>query len=266
MRQYLVASCLSLWTAGSPSLVQAAPSGGGSADDSPEPPEFEVRASLEHWARYYGYRNRVSGALREYALEGAPALGVGIGWLPFAWPNDEARTGFRLNYSRLLHAVSRIHDAELQTESHSLSLGLKASFMVAAWAENAYELLYGEHSYTVADTFVPDPHYRFIRPGTLLRVKLWRLRATAAAGIRLPVDTGDLESPAWYPEAGGLGLDAELTCGVALTEAFVVLVGVRWQRYRFNLNPNPMAPSPGGVARAALDVYLDTFAALNLLL
>jgi hypothetical protein len=266
MRQYLVASCLLLSTAGPPSLARAAPSGGGSADGTPEPSEFEVRARLEHWARYYGYRYPLSGALREYVLEGAPALGVDIGWLPFAWPSDEARTGFHLNYSRLLHAVSRIHDAELETQSYSLGLGLKARFAAAAWVETAYELLYGEHSYTVADTFVPDPHYRFIRPGALLRVKLWRLRATAAAGMRLLVDTGGLESPAWYPEAGGLGLDAELTCGAALTEVFAVLVGIRWQTYRFDLNPNPTAPSPGGAARLALDVYLETFVALNLLL
>ena len=263
MRPHLICLCLFCWMA-SGGFARAALAVSG--DPEAQPTELEVRASLEHWARYYGYRYPVSGALREYVLEGAPAVGIDVGWLPFAWPAEGTRTGFRLSYARLIHAVSRIHNAELATQSHHLSAGLAAAFAATPSVETECELLYGEHSYTVADTFVPDPHYRFIRPGALLRVEFWRLRATAGAGMRLLLDTGELESAAWYPDAGGLGLDAQATFGVAPTKSFTVLLGVRWIAYRFNLNPNSMAPSPGGIARLALDLYLDTFAALELLL
>jgi hypothetical protein len=75
-------------------------------------------------------------------------------------------------------------------------------------------------------------------------------------------DAGPIAGPRWFPHADAGGLDVTLDAGYALRPLELVL-GTRYERYFFSLNPDASGDNPGGIAAGAVDAYVTVYAGVR---
>lgn len=217
--------------------------------------------------RRFGYADEVRGALREYSLRRAAWLGAAVRVYPGAALTEGilANVGLTASYERMFDVTSSVDGTPLPTSSSAWGLGARVRQRLADF-ELGGGLAYGRHRFVVADSYVPDPDYRFARVDAEVTWRPARFVLTLQLGYRQLFGTGELGEAAWFPKLGaagpfhrGFGLDGELSGGYSVMPELDLLLGARVLRYRLPLNPAAGDDNPNGVAGSARDLYGAAF-------
>jgi hypothetical protein len=111
----------------------------------------------------------------------------------------------------------------------------------------------------------PDFRYTQVRTGLDVTFELERVRASAAAGFRLPLSYGEIGEADWFPRIGGYGLDLTLNGSYRIAHGISAEVSACLRRFLLEMNPAPEDPRAGlaEVAGGAIDVYLGAYAGFS---
>ena len=227
---------------------------------APRPTALQLELGLPLFTRRLHYEDDVTQTLRSYRLDGlAPGVAAGAVWYPGAHftSGAAAHLGVTGGYLRGFPPAAAREGREFDTKTQSYRVGLRVRIPVDP-VEIGILGEYGGHDYEVARdpntglALVPDVAYRFIRPGVVVALTSGAFTAEAAAGARIVLDTGELQSAEFFPDLTGWGFDAALGAGVVLGPVAVLLRGAV-ERYRFELRPSAVAPGPYGAAEVAID-------------
>ena len=231
--------------------------------------EAQVRAGTS--TRSFGYEEEVSGALRKYDLHWGGEWGLSLRVYPAARVAKGllANLGVQAWYEQLLGVSSHIEQKPLATTSHAYGFGGRVRARV--WQlDLTGGLAYGRQLYRVADTYVPDPDYRFVRFDAEASWRPRRFVVAVDLGYRQLFSTGELGSGDWFPRLGaaapfsrGFGVEGELMVGYGVGDHFELLLGGRLLRYSVPLHPAPEDASANGVAGRAHDLYAAMFGAVG---
>src|SRR5690606_15254413 len=193
------------------------------------------------------------------------ALGVRLGWSPLLVTDQEVsgKLGLRASYATLLQASSTINGTQLATDSQAWQLGLRAGTIIRGTVELGFALDYGEHAFWVADTYLPDPHYRYTRPGLYARINLGRLSIEAAFGSRFLLHTGQLSARSWFPQARGVAADGELGASLRVIGPIGLAAGGTWTRYPVTINAPLNHQNHNGVAEGLIDLYVSLWGGIQ---
>jgi hypothetical protein len=256
-----------------PYLQAAEPEPRATAEPTLPPPKRPARRARDcPWlllmpsggaiTRKFSYENERSGALRGYTLDQSPIAAIEAAGYPGALVSCGLASGIgiRLGYEQLFGASSRVADQELDTSGN------------AARAELVFRLPIGpvgiepgagyyHRRFVVERGYVPDVVYQATGGGLKLDLRLGLFIAEARGTARFVLDSGQLQSDDWFPDASGLGFDASAFIGIAPLRWLDVFVSASVERYAFDLNqtePADRTAPPirvGGVADEAHDDF-----------
>jgi hypothetical protein len=224
------------------------------------PAAIQLELGVPLFTRRFRYEQDVTQTLRSYRLDGlAPGVVAGLVWYPGAHftSHAAAHVGLTGRYFQGFPPAAEREGRSLDTTTRSYRFGLRLR-IPARPLELAVVGEYGAHDYQVARDpvtgvpVVPDVGYRFVRPGLGLGIQVDAFTAEVTGGVRVVLDTGELESAVFFPNLSGYGLDGSLAAGGVAGPVAVLAQGA-FERYRFALNPSTVAPSPYGVAGLAID-------------
>lgn len=133
---------------------------------------------------------------------------------------------------------------ELKNSVQDWLLGLKLRLPLGAKTILGLSWVYGSQKYYLKgdelNALVPDVVYKYTEPALDLRLALGRVFVQAKVGVRLVLDSGELEKPdLWFKNVGGRGIDGGLNLGFNVTPSLFVFGGVHYLRYGFDFNPVP---------------------------
>lgn len=218
-------------------VAEARPSG-------PRPQAFEFDALVAMMMRDYSYNDALV-KLGEHTLSPTPALRFGVRWYPGAHFTDSAVANIGLDlFTQMMWPV----DAKGSTETFktkSLAFGLALRYriplgnhqlgIVAGYGQQ--QLSFGKASGGV-DAAVPDVAYGSMRMGADSRIELAQAFALKlGAAYLLPLSYGELADKAWFPHAGGGGLEAAIGFGYVLSPVVELALGLAYDRYFLSLKP-----------------------------
>jgi len=129
-------------------------------------------------------------------------------------------------------------------------------------------LTYGQHKFVLegdeAVPIVPDVKYTYLRLSTDAEFSFGAVFVGAELGVRLVLDSGDLETDLWFPNASGKGIDLGVHLGYQLLDSIALVGGVNAARYGFDFNP--IKTTATRVAGGATDQFLSGFVGIRLAL
>ncbi len=111
----------------------------------------------------------------------------------------------------------------------------------------------------------PDVSYGEVRSALDFTLNLGRVRATAAAGFRVPLGYGEISQREWFPRVGGYGIDASLGAGYLVSHGVSVDVAASLRRFVLEMNSQPEDGGEGiaEVAGGAVDSYLGAYVGMS---
>src|SRR5690606_6623446 len=123
---------------------------------------------------------------------------------------------------------------------------------------------YGSHSFEVSESgapLVPDVSYSFVRAMLDARFRFGEILLGINAGPRFLLDPGDgIKDPTYFfPSTGGLGFEAGLMLGYALSPSLDIVAGGELRRYGLAFNQTVAevnAQATPTIAAGAVDQYL----------
>ncbi|MBP6631340.1 MAG: hypothetical protein KA297_18025 [Kofleriaceae bacterium] len=212
----------------------AAPTGGRTA-----PRLLELAVAGRPFWRRLRYRDDIGDRLRPYdlaanAVGGHLVVRPGVPGLHVIVAGELA---IGVNGSRTTDMTAYATRASELTAAVGYGLHVAGAWVSA-------EVGAGQQRFTVVDEMagaaelVPDVRYRFARGALVGTVPLGpRMGLTLGAGWRYLVDTGELESAAWFPRMGGQGVDASAGVDYALTPWLSGFAKAELRRYFFAMHP-----------------------------
>lgn len=227
-------------------------------------PWLEVTPRHGVTQRVYSYDNERSGALRAYALQRAPIVGLSAAVFPFSTDPCPWSSGFgvRADYEQILGASSRIGAESLDTSGNALRGELLLRLRAARFTVTP-RIGYRGRFFRVSGDFVPDVSYHSARIGLDVGLQLGPLLAEAGGALGVVLGAGGLQASEWYPDARGLGYELRAQLGIAAFDFLTILLGGELELYHFSLNVDASEPRPNGVADGAYDRYLTGFMAFR---
>ncbi len=241
--------------------------------DLPAAVDIEIDFRIVH--RTFGYKDVLSGDLRDYKLKAGPGVGIKFQYYPGAHftAGVGAQFGIDFEWERLFNFDStRVVDAasgeqqSFPTEAQQFLIGLRWRYPTGRW-EPFVVVGYGVHRFSFGlsgppvpgednTAGVPSVKYEFVRVGGGFRVEIGKKKLfilAASIAFRGTFSVGPIGTSLWFPEAKANGMDALLMMGFALGKGFEIRLSGDYRRYGFDLNPVPgEAPY---VAGGALDQY-----------
>lgn len=246
--------------------VEAAP------DEAPPPAKaarlpspLEAALTVGAGTRNYRYSDDLFAALRAYKMGPTPAAAVSARWYPGAHftAGIAANVGLAVAYEQAFLIQSEANGETYDTRSREWLAGLHARLPVGA-LELGVDLGLGAHAFEVDDDakqpLVPSVDYHFIRAGVDARYRFGSLLFGGGFGYRHVTDAGEVGSDAWFPRMDVAGLDLGAHAGYEVIPRVSLLVGARYRRYWYSMNPEPGDPF---VAGGALDSYITGWAGLG---
>lgn len=240
-----------------------------SDDDLPRQPALELLAGMRAFSRNYRYSDDLFDALRSYELGAAPAAMANLRWYPAAHfsRGGAANIGLYGSYETGFALKSKVSGGEeLSTRMQEWQAGLRYRLPIDAH-EVGFSLGYGSHSFEIEDDpaapLVPDVNYTFIRAGVDARVLVSVIMLRAHLGHRFLLDTGELGSASWFPNASGGAVDAGFSVGYSIIDNLSLVAGFDFRRYYLSFDPQPGDPN---IAGGASDEYLSGWGGLLVLL
>jgi hypothetical protein len=105
--------------------------------------------------------------------------------------------------------------------------------------------------------YIPDISYKYVRPSADIRLGFGPVTVGASLGVRFVLNTGALESSAWFPASSAFAGDAEVYGGYTIVKDLFVVLGFAVQRYGIDMHSSPAdLPQGRDVAGGAVDQYL----------
>lgn len=214
-------------------------------------------------------------AVPDHHLGFAPALGLQVQVYPAVFlglGGFAGQVGLTGGFERSFPVASRYSGtllnvpSELNSVSQEWTFGSRVRFP-GEKRELGVVLAYGQHRFSIqgdeARPIVPDVAYSHVRFGGDARFDFGRLFAGAKLGLRLVLDSGELENEdLWFPNASGQAIDIGLWGGYRLIDSLDLVLGVDFVRYGFDFNPIDKANATR-VAGGAVDQYLSGFAGIQ---
>lgn len=214
--------------------------------------------------RFFNYLYELRGALRADTQTKAP-VGLGqVAFYPFALGScgGAANLGVRFGYERMESITSRLAERPLATSASAYHAELLLRIPLGALTLTPSAGYY-ERRYTIAGEVVPNVDYRTLGGGLEAALKVGRWVFELGAGGRFILDSGEIESAAWFPHPTDFGLTGRARLGIALNQRFELLAGVDTEYYHFKFHFVPGGAYPNGIAGGAYDVYLQGLLALR---
>ncbi|MEZ4225499.1 MAG: hypothetical protein R3B13_31390 [Polyangiaceae bacterium] len=224
------------------------------------PSPLEIIGGVRAFSRNFRYSDDLFDALRSYKLGAAPAFFVQGRWYPAAHFTGgvPANIGLALGYEQGVFLKSKVSGGdELATKMTEWYAGLRYRVPIEKH-EVGVQGTYGKHTFEVDDDpaapLVPDVGYSYVRFGIDGRIRVDKILLGAQLGYRMLLDTGELQSSAWFPNAGGGGVDAGFMAGYEFITGVALVAGFDFRRYFFSFDPEPGDPY---IAGGAVDEYLS---------
>ncbi len=228
--------------------------------DDKRPSPLEITAGVRVFSRNFRYTDDLFDALRSYKLGAAPAFFIRGRWYPAAHFSGgiPAHIGLTGGYEQGVFLKSKVSGGEeLTTKMSEWYAGLRYRLPIERH-ELGFQGTYGKHKFDVEDDpaapLVPDVEYAYIRLGVDGRVRVDQILLGAHLGYRMLLDTGELQSSAWFPNASGGGVDAGLLAGYEVVTGVSLVAGFDFRRYFLTFDPEPGDPF---IAGGAVDEYLS---------
>ena len=237
-----------------------------SPGDDKRPSPLEIIGGVRAFSRNFRYTDDLFDALRSYKLGAAPAFLIQGRWYPAAHFSGgiPSHIGLVGGYEQGVFLKSQVADGEeLTTKMSEWYAGLRYRIPIEKH-ELGVQGTYGKHSFKVEDDpaapLVPDVDYTYLRFGLDGRVRVDQILLGAHFGYRMLLDTGELQSDAWFPNTGGGGVDAGLFAGYEFITGVALVAGFDFRRYFFSFDPSPGDPL---IAGGAVDEYLSGWGGLS---
>ena len=241
---------------------EAAPEPEPKSEPKPPPPaarrcvHFELELGGGAQGRNFNYVHEQRGALRGYHANPAPMLRGELGLYPLVSASCRVSGGVAFGYDRLLKVESQLAGRALPTTG----FGGHAEFVLRlSLGPLTLEpgLGYSDRHFAINGGFIPDVSYHALRARLRADLALGPFLIELRGGGRLPLDAGRLDNGDWFPNARGIGYDAEARLGVRFVDWLDLLVGARLEFYSFNLHASTDGPYPHGVAQGSYDRFID---------
>ncbi len=242
--------------------------------------------------------NKAVGDVYEHGLQPhqftAPSLRLGLTWYPGAHVLDGvlAHTGVMFNFYRTVGGSTAVNAGgtsnDFTTSFTEFNIGLRGRIpfrtvelgLNGGWGFQSLVLDGDNQTFAGQERgdpgVVPDAEYTYFRFGPDVGFELG-LPINVGAYYRvisIADDDGYFSENRWFPEAAGIGLDAQLSVGVELTETLSLEIGGEARYYALDANSGSAdsnivegnnAPFPGApglsnaVAAGASDTYFGGF-------
>jgi hypothetical protein len=238
---------------------------------------LELRVTPRVVTRDFHYEGEIRGALRTIALQRAAALSANLRWYPAAHFTQEfwANIGLTLGYEHMFGVSSYMDARPFPTESSAYDIGTRVRLPVLDLLEFGLGFGYGRHQFIIAEDYVPDTDYHYLRLNADASLRVSYFAAGLGLGTRMLLKTGQLATEEWFPRssvatvfgsgyADGSAYDAEIWGAFVPVDQLYILIGARWLRYSVNLNSREGDINPNGVAARAVDTNLSLFGGLEL--
>lgn len=254
-------------TPAAPAAAEPPPTSGAEAGalvaraESPSGSLFEVALDGGIGARKLQYTQPLTGNLPSYSVAAVPWLGFRAALFPFARLRVPVLRDFGAygDFGRSLYQQSVIAGsmARLNATWTSFDVGARERLRLArrfapeldvalAYGRVAFD--FDQRGQLVADT--PSVDYRYVRPALDARVRFGPLTLFAGFGYRAVLSAGYVGSH--FPHASVGGIDVGFGAAVSLPRNLVVSLSGQYQRYFYDLRPQPGDPY---VAGGALDEF-----------
>ena len=217
---------------------------------------FELELGGGAQGRNFNYVHEQRGALRGYRANPAPLLRAELGLYPLVSASCRVSGGVAFGYDRLLKVESQLAGRALPTTG----FGGHAEFVLRLSLGPLTlqpGLGYSDRHFAINGGFIPDVSYHALRASLRADLVLDPFLIELRGGGHLPLDAGRLDNADWFPNARGIGYDAEARLGVRFVDWLDLLVGARLEFYSFNLHASTDGAYPRGVAQGAYDRYID---------
>jgi hypothetical protein len=108
---------------------------------------------------------------------------------------------------------------------------------------------------------VPDVAYTDLRSSLDFTLGVERLRASAAAGFRVPLSYGEIEQREWFPRLGGYALEGSLAASYLVRRGVALEFSTSLRRFVLEMNSQPEDSQEGvsEVAGGAVDSYVGAY-------
>ncbi len=214
--------------------------------------------------RRFDYRDEQRGALRGYALNGAPASHIEGTFYPIV--EKVCRSGVAIGlggaYDLMAPQTSHVADRPLETSAFALQAELVVRVSLGSWTLKPSAGFYARR-FVVKEDVIPSVDYRAVGGAfdTTLRVDIFFVEL--GIGARRIVAAGELKSADWFPDAAGMGYAARARLGVAVTTWLDFGIGAQAEYVSLRLNTTDSGTYPNGVAASVYDAYFLGLAGLR---
>ncbi len=147
---------------------------------------------------------------------------------------------------------------------HEIFGGVRARYPVDGHLIG-FDLTFGQMKAGLEDpnnrSNMPDISYTMLRSALDVSLDLGQVRATAAAGFRLPLGYGEVSEDEWFPRVGGYGVEASAGLEYPLSKSVSIDLTGSLRRYLLEMNPTPEDAFDGRseVAGGAVDLFTAAY-------
>lgn len=234
----------------------------------PRPPVIDAELGGGIAGRSIFFTDDLFMRLRPYSVAIVPALRAAVQFYPGALFSTGVASMFGLvangEYSFLFSSTDRQGRA-YPTLSFSVSGGIRWRYRLGERIEFGATLGYQLQNFTIDRSAVmqapadglPNVTYhalRFALDGRFAIVS--RLALLVGGSYLLPLATGEISGPQFFPRSNAGGADANLAVAIGLARGLELRVGGEWRRFFFKMNP--MFNDPLIAGGAADDSYRAT--------
>jgi hypothetical protein len=231
---------------------------------------LEIGLGVRGYSRNFEYNDDLFGRMRTHQVDAAPSVFIYARWYPLAHGKEQgvlANLGVTGGYEQGFATTTEDADGrELSTSMNAFFVGLRGRLPLDRH-ELGLVASYGQHNFGISGDDLrpfPDVGYKYLGIGVDGRFRI----SSALVGFRLEhrqlLDTGELESAIWFPNAKGAAFVAGIYGGQSLSDQIDLMAGFDIHRYYIDMN-TPPAPVPAGtnIVGGAVDQYLSLWVGIS---
>jgi hypothetical protein len=260
--------------------------------DTGAPSPLDVTVGGRVYSRAFRYTDTIeqlggtASPLIDYNLDAAPMPLAALHWYPGAHFTDGVGShigitaGYEMGIATQVRYIDPAGTESSFSQSHSLwYAGLRGRIPISM-VTLGLGANYGGHSFSLKDDsgeapagvcadgepcpLFPNVNYSFLELGGDAEFHVGDLFLGAQAAYLLVLNSGDISSDEWFPNAKASGLHLGAYAGWGLSPAFDLLGGIDTRLYGFNFNPVDTARPDERVAGGATDKFISAWLGLRI--